>query len=72
MCRAINFHVSLIYREGNKCDDRLANLGLDSRVEFAWYDRLPICTQDLFRTGMVYRVFVIATWIWCCPSWLVV
>ncbi|BAT86680.1 hypothetical protein VIGAN_04435400, partial [Vigna angularis var. angularis] len=36
--------------EGNKCDDRLGNSGLDSRVEFAWYGRFPTCfTRDLFR-----------------------
>jgi len=43
MCKAINFHVFLICREGNKYDDRLGNSGLDSRVEFAWYGRLPTC-----------------------------
>ena len=36
----MNFHVSHIYREGNKCADALANLGL-SLVSHEWFSQPP-------------------------------
>jgi len=36
----MNFHVSHIYREGNKCADTLANLGL-SLISHGWFSQHP-------------------------------
>jgi len=36
----MNFHVSHIYREGNKCADTLANLGL-TFASYWWFSQLP-------------------------------
>lgn len=44
---SMNFHVSHIYREGNKCADHLANLGL-STASHAWFTHPPsIIMADL-------------------------
>ena len=37
----IRFRVSHIFREGNICDDKLANLEFIHRDQFHWYNRLP-------------------------------
>ena len=37
----IRFRVTHIFREGNVCVDKLANLGFIHRESFHWYNRLP-------------------------------
>jgi len=39
----IRFTVTHIFREGNACADKLANLGFFHREFFLWYNRLPPC-----------------------------
>jgi len=41
----ISFMVTHIFREGNACTDKLANLGFIHRESFHWYNRL---TSNLF------------------------
>jgi len=43
MCNILNFEVSHIFREGNRCIHRLANLGVESKIEFVCLDALPSC-----------------------------
>jgi ribonuclease HI len=55
----MNFYVSHIYREGNHCADKLANLGL-SLPTFTWWDHIPHVLLDDFgrnRLGMPYFRF---------------
>ena len=40
-CGTIRFRVTHIFREGNACADKLANLGFIHRESFHWYNRLP-------------------------------
>jgi len=40
-CEKIRFRVTHIFREGNVCADKLANLGFIHRESFHWYNRLP-------------------------------
>ena len=40
-CEKIKFRVTHIFREGNACADKLANLGFIHRESFRWYNRLP-------------------------------
>ena len=40
-CRTIRFRVTHIFREGNACANKLANLGFIHRESFHWYNRLP-------------------------------
>jgi len=40
-CGKIRFRVSHIFREGNACVDKLANLRFIHREQFHWYNRLP-------------------------------
>jgi len=35
------FRITYIFREGNVCVDKLANLGFIHRESFYWYNRLP-------------------------------
>jgi len=35
ICDTIEFRVTHVFREGNNCIDRLANLGVENRIEFA-------------------------------------
>ena len=42
-CGEIRFTVTHIFREGNACADKLANLGFFHRESFLWYNRLPPC-----------------------------
>ncbi|GAU50560.1 hypothetical protein TSUD_180300 [Trifolium subterraneum] len=48
-CRSflITIRWSHIYREGNSCADKLANLG-HSFAQFKWWDSLPLELQDDF------------------------
>jgi len=39
-CGKITFKVIHIFREGNACADKLANLGFIHREFFHWYNRL--------------------------------
>lgn len=51
---------------------RLVNLGLGSRIEFAWYCLLTTCiTQDFFSNwyGLLDYWFLDSTWVWYCPLW---
>ncbi|KAK2443569.1 hypothetical protein QL285_014658 [Trifolium repens] len=55
----MNFYVSHIYREGNHCADKLANLGL-TLPNFTWWDHIPPVLLDDFgrnRLGMPYFRF---------------
>jgi ribonuclease HI len=55
----MNFYVSHIFREGNHCADKLANLGL-SLPNFTWWDCIPPVLLDDFgrnRLGMPYYRF---------------
>jgi ribonuclease HI len=55
----MNFYVSHIYREGNHCADKLANLGLSLNV-FSWWNHVPPLLLDDFgknRFGMSYYRF---------------
>jgi ribonuclease HI len=55
----MNFYVSHIFREGNHCADKLANLGL-SLPDFTWWDCIPPLLLDDFgrnRLGMPYYRF---------------
>jgi len=50
----MNFVVSHIYREGNKCADKLASLGLDISGVYIW-TALPVFLRDFFvhdRVGL--------------------
>jgi len=40
-CRKIMFRVTHVFREGNACADKLANLEFIDRESFHWYNRLP-------------------------------
>ena len=40
-CGTIRFRVTHIFREGNVCADKLANLGFIHIESFHWYNRLP-------------------------------
>ena len=40
-CEKIRFRVTHIFRAGNACADKLANLGFIHREPFHWYNRLP-------------------------------
>ena len=40
-CGKIRFRVTHIFREGNACADKLANLGFIHKESFHWYNRLP-------------------------------
>jgi len=40
-CGKIRFRVTHIFREGNVCADKLANLGFIHGESFHWYNRLP-------------------------------
>jgi len=40
-CGKIRFSVTHIFREGNTCADKLANLEFIHRGSFHWYNRLP-------------------------------
>jgi len=40
-CGKIKFRVTHIFREGNACVDKLANLGFIQRESFHWYNMLP-------------------------------
>ena len=42
ICKEIEFEVSHIFRERNHYADKLALLGLDNKLDFKWYDDLPI------------------------------
>jgi len=45
--------ITHIYREGNKCADRLANLGLHAEHDFLWYSFLPLsCGEDFLRNQL--------------------
>ncbi|WJX52536.1 hypothetical protein P8452_38639 [Trifolium repens] len=55
----MNFYVSHIYREGNHCADKMANLGLSLPV-FSWWNQVPSVLLDDFgknRFGMPYYRF---------------
>jgi len=39
----IRFRVTHIFREGNVCADKLANLEFFYRESFHWYNKLPSC-----------------------------
>jgi hypothetical protein len=55
----MNFYVSHIYREGNHCANKLANLGL-SLPTFTLWDHIPPVLLDDFgrnRLGMPYFRF---------------
>jgi len=41
MCNILNFKVSHIFREGNRC--RLSNLMVESKIELVRLDVLPSC-----------------------------
>jgi ribonuclease HI len=56
---AMNFFVSHIYRKGNHCADKLANLGL-SLPDFTWWNHIPPHMNSDFgrnRLGMPYFRF---------------
>jgi len=40
-CGKIKFRFSHIFREGNACADKLANLRFIHRESFNWYNRFP-------------------------------
>jgi len=40
-CGKIRFKATHIFREGNTCADKLANLGFIHRDYFHWYNRFP-------------------------------
>jgi len=49
VCEIIYFKVNYIFKEGNECVDKLTNLKLDNKLDFAWYDTLSTCiTLDFF------------------------
>jgi len=48
----IRFRVTYIFREGNACADKLANLGFIHRESFHWYNRLP---SSLFLEFFINR-----------------
>uniref|UniRef100_A0A0R0IXX9 RNase H type-1 domain-containing protein n=1 Tax=Glycine max TaxID=3847 RepID=A0A0R0IXX9_SOYBN len=48
LCSQMHFSYSHIYREGNLCANRLANYGIDHRVELIRWDHLPLFVRDSF------------------------
>lgn len=62
MNKVINFKVSHIFREGDKCVDRLSSLGIDSKSDFIRYDiGCPIVLDIIFsrdRFGFQKYIFV--------------
>jgi len=42
-CEKIRFRVTHIFREGNVCANKLANLEFIHGESFHWYNRLPSC-----------------------------
>ena len=51
-CGKIRFRVTHIFREGNVCADKLANLGFIHRESFHWYNRL---SSSLFSDFFMNR-----------------
>jgi len=51
-CGKIKFRVSYIFREGNVCPDKFANLDFIHREYFHWYNRLP---SSLFLEFFINR-----------------
>jgi len=45
----IEFKVFHIFREGNHCANKLTWLSIDDKLDFKWYDDLPVIIKlDLF------------------------
>lgn len=46
LCDILNLKVPHTFREGNRClDDRLANLGVEFKIEIVWLDALLSCVS---------------------------
>ena len=54
-CGKIRFMISHIFREGNACANKLANLGFIHKEKFHWYNRLPSIIFLQFLINM-YRL----------------
>jgi len=59
-CGKIRFRVTHIFREGNVCLDKLANLGFIHRESFHWYiiDFHLVCSYNSFLIGILYICIV--------------
>jgi len=53
ICAIVNFRVIHIFSKGNSCIDRLTNLGVKNRIEFAKYSTL----LDGIRLGFFHNMF---------------
>ena len=67
LCSQIHFSCSHIYREGNLCADRLANYGIDHRVELIRWDHLPLFVRDSFARNHCgfpsFRFSLLLSWV---------
>lgn len=52
--KMIDFKVTHISREENECVDKRANLRLDNKLDFAWYDTLLACIIVDKKTTLYY------------------
>jgi len=50
----IRFMVTYIFREGNACTDKLANLEFIHKESFHWYNRLSSCMFLKFFMNMYH------------------
>lgn len=63
---SMNFMVTHIYREGNSCADKLANIGV-SLSSFTWWNEPPTqILAEIFcnRLGLGFEIFFKI--LWCC------
>jgi len=63
ICVGMKFKVSNIFREGNICADKLANLGVDNKLEFFLYSVIPPCLSLGFFFNNIFHVLANDWWI---------
>jgi len=58
ICKEIECKVCRIFREGNPCADKLASLGHDNKLDFKWYNDLPVVIKlDVFYNRYQLHAF---------------